>query len=415
MITNTYIQTHIEETKELLKRRKINIDVNEFVNICQKYGTKLKMLDDLRHRQKSIQDITKAKQNKEEIRKIKVEVNELFEKKEKIFQCLPNNLAEHTPDGNSDKDNKELRKVGLLPEFSFTPKTHDSIGSLLGILDLKRGAKVSGNGFYYWLGDGAILVNALYRLAEDMLITKGFELVLPPVFAKERTFYGTGYFPFAVKENYKIEGKDLYPIGTSEQTLVALHDNEILQSEDLPRCYTAYTPCFRIEAGSAGKKTRGAFRVHQFHKIEQIIFCEPKDSERWHQKCLENCEELMAKLCIPYRVVRVCVGDMGAPGFKKYDVEAWFPGYGEYRETHSDTNLTDFQAYRFNIKYQSNDGKKAYLHTISSTMATDRIVLAILENFQQEDGSVLIPKALWPYTYGKKVVKKEQWKQSRLE
>lgn len=405
MLDIAYIRSHVEETKQLIKKRGINLDVDKFVIICSEYSQKNAELERLRSEQRKTHDINLAKSLKEKISRLNIEVDSLLNIRDEMFYKFPNFLANDTPEGGDDSKNLEIRKIGVIKNWDFEPKTHEQIGEFLKILDLTRGAKVAGSGFYYWLGDGAILVNAIYRLAQDLLVAKGFNLVLPPIFAKKRTFFGTGYFPFCTDENYKIEGKDLYPIGTSEQTLVALHDSEKIDVSDLPKCYSALTPCFRVEAGSYGRDSRGAFRVHQFHKMEQIVFCSPEESENWHKKCLANIEEFMSLLELPYRVVRVCVGDMGAPGYKKYDVEAWFPGFGKYRETHSNTNLTDFQTYRFNIKLKSEFGQKIYPHTISSTMATDRIALSILENFQQEDGSVLIPKALWPYTYGKKILK----------
>ena len=194
----------------------------------------------------------------------------------------------------------------------------------------------------------------------------------------------------------------MYAIGTSEQTLLALHDSEILNSESLPLKYCAFTPCFRTEAGSYGRASKGAYRVHQFHKLEQIIFCDPSESEKYHEACLNNIEKLLSLLEIPYHIVRVCVGDMGAPGYKKYDVESWFPSFNGYRETHSNTNLLDFQTRRLNIRTNIN-GKKVFPHTISSTMATDRLVFALMENFQQQDGSIVLPAAV-ASIMGKKVI-----------
>ena len=230
------------------------------------------------------------------------------------------------------------------------------------------------------------------------LIKKGFTPMITPCLAKERTLYGTGYLPFFADQTYKLEREDLALIGTSEQTLVGYHADETLEAEKLPICYTAYSPCFRTEAGSYGKASRGIFRVHQFHKVEQIIFCKPEDSVNQHLFALENEEMLLQKLGLPYHVVDVCVGDMGAPGYRKYDIEAWFPGFNGYREVTSNTNLTEFQSRRLNIRYKGKDGSKGYVHTISATAATDRVAICILENYQQADGSVIIPEVLRPYT-----------------
>ena len=208
--------------------------------------------------------------------------------------------------------------------------------------------------------------------------------------------FGTGYLPFFADQTYKLDGEDLSLIGTSEQTLVGYHADEILPADQLPLKSTAYTPCFRTEAGSYGKATRGIHRVHQFHKVEQIIFCKPEESPQWHDHCQESAEYLAGELGLPYHVVNVCIGDMGAPGYKKYDIEAWFPGYNGYREITSNTNLTDFQSRRLNIRYKDENKKNQFVHTISSTAVTDRVVCAIMENYQQADGSVRIPDVLQP-------------------
>jgi len=266
------------------------------------------------------------------------------------------------------------------------------------VIDTKRGAKVAQSGFYFWKGQGAQLCNALFFWAQQELVKKGFTSFFTPCVAKENTLYGTGYLPFFADQTYQLDSEDLALIGTSEQVLVGYHADETLNAGELPLCYTAFTPCFRTEAGSYGKATRGIFRVHQFHKVEQIIFCLPEESEKYHQVCQENEEYLAQQLALPYRVVDVCVGDLGAPGYRKYDMEAWFAGFGKYREITSNTNLTDFQSRRLNIRFKGTDGAKGFVHTISATTVTDRWVIAIMENFQQEDGSVVVPEVLRPYT-----------------
>ncbi|NOY74313.1 MAG: serine--tRNA ligase [Kiritimatiellaeota bacterium] len=309
---------------------------------------------------------------------------------------LPNLLDPAVPDGDEDEDNLELRKEGAVPTFDFKPRDHQELGEILGIIDTQRGAKVAQSGFYYWRGKGAQLLNALFFWTQRELVNSGFTSFITPCVAKEKTLFGTGYLPFCADETYALEGHNLALIGTSEQTLVGYHADDTLPAADLPLRYCAFSACFRTEAGSYGKETRGIFRVHQFHKVEQIIFCEPEDSEKFHMECLENEERLLKSLEIPYRVVDVCVGDMGAPGYRKYDIEAYFAGYGGYREVTSNTNLTDFQARRLNIRYKDADGNKGLVHTISATAVTDRVAIAILENNQRGDGSVVIPEALRP-------------------
>ena len=314
------------------------------------------------------------------------------------LEWLPNFLDETVPDGRGDEDNAVLRHCGTRPEFDFEPLDHQALGDKLGIIDSERGAKVAQSGFYYWVGFGAQLANAMFFWAQQELIKRGFTPMLTPCLAKERTLFGTGYLPFFADQTYQVSGEDLALIGTSEQTLVAYHTDEILAASALPLQYTACSPCFRTEAGSYGREVRGIFRVHQFQKVEQIVFCLPQNSPACHERCQENEEFLLQQLGLPYRVVNVCVGDMGAPGYKKYDIEAWFAGHGGYREVTSNTNLTDFQARRLNIRFRSDDGRKGFVHTISATGVTDRVVCAILETFQQADGSVLVPKVLHPFT-----------------
>ena len=393
MIDLNYIKEHTEDAKILFKKRGCSVDVDEFLRVNSEFNEKKSKMDSLRCEQKS-SSIDRAKEIKKEISFLKEQVAFLEEKRNSMWLLMPNILAPDTPDGDSDEDNVEIKQYGKLPVFNFVPKAHDEIGKKLNILDLERGAKVSGSGFYYLVGDGAELALAIYYLAKKILSEDGFKFVMPPVLASQRTFLGTG--------NYKVEDQNLYAIGTSEQTLLAFHDSEILNHDSLPLKYCAFTPCFRTEAGSYGRASKGAYRVHQFHKLEQIVFCDPSESEKYHEACLNNIEKLLALLEIPYHIVRVCVGDMGAPGYKKYDVESWFPSFNAYRETHSNTNLLDFQTRRLNIRTNI-DGKKVFPHTISSTMATDRLVFSVMENFQQADGSVVLPSAI-ASIMGKKVI-----------
>jgi seryl-tRNA synthetase len=340
----------------------------------------------------------KVKEIKEELSGLEGKLGELQAKLDDMLSWLPNLLAEDVPMGDTDEENLELRKEGTLPEFGFKPKDHQELGEILDIIDTQRGAKVAQSGFYYWKGKGALLCQALFFWVQRELVGRGFSAFMTPCVAKEKTLFGTGYLPFFADQTYSLQGEDLALIGTSEQTLVGYHADEVLQSEQLPHCYTAFSPCFRTESGSYGKASRGIFRVHQFHKVEQIIFCLPEDSPKYHEFCLENEEYLLKQLGLPYRVVNVCVGDLGAPGYKKYDIEAWFAGFGGYREVTSNTNLTEFQSRRLNIRYKDNDGNRGFVHTISATAVTDRVAIAILENFQQEDGTVIIPEVLRPLT-----------------
>ncbi len=340
----------------------------------------------------------KVKLIKSELSGIESKLEPIRESLDRNLALMPNLLAPEVPDGSGDEDNREIRRWGEMPEFDFEPKDHQELAEKLDIIDTARGAKVAQSGFYYWKGKGARLCSALFFWAQNELAKKGFTQFMTPCLARQETLYGTGYLPFFADQTYSLEKEDLSLIGTSEQVLVGYHADEIIESADLPLRYSAFTPCFRTEAGSYGKETRGIYRVHQFHKVEQIVFCLPGESEKQQDFCQENEEDLARSLGIPYRVVDVCVGDLGAPGYRKYDIEGWFPGYGGYRELTSNTNLTDFQARRLKIRFKDEDGKKDFVHTISATAVTDRWAIAILELFQNKDGSVDVPEALRQYT-----------------
>lgn len=391
---------------ENCRRRGCDVDIDSLVALDAEYLQLVREVEDMRAERNRLSKLCKDDIGaRERVRQIKSEIGGREERLEVLrkrvqdnMALLPNFLAPDVPEGDSDEDNEELGTSGEKPEFSFTPRPHDELGELLGIIDTARGAKVAQSGFYYWKGKGALLAQALFFWAQQELVKRGFTLFMSPCVAREATLFGTGYLPFFADQTYGLAGEDLALIGTSEQTLVAYHADEILDPEVLPLNYAAFTPCFRTEAGSYGREARGIFRVHQFHKVEQITFCRPEESPACHERCLENEKALLDALGLPYRVVNVCIGDMGAPGYKKYDIETWFPGYGGYREVTSNTNLTDFQARRLGIRYQAADRQKVFVHTISATAVTDRVVCSIMENFQLQDGTVTVPEVLRPYT-----------------
>jgi len=406
MIDLKLIRENPDFIKANCERRGAKVDIDAILKIDAERKELLQKLEALRAERNQLSKECRDKpEAREKVKAIKEEMA-LLEPKEAEFDkalnekiaWLPNILDPAVPSGNTDADNKELRKVGTIPTFDFKPRDHQELGEILDIIDAKRGAKVAQSGFYYWKGKGAMLCQAMFAWTQAQLVGKGFTLFMTPCLAKEQTLFGTGYLPFFADQTYKLEKEDLALIGTSEQTLVSYHADETLEAATLPLRYTAFTPCFRTEKGSYGKATRGIFRVHQFHKVEQIIFCLPEDSVKQHLFCLENEEMLLQKLGLPYHVVDVCVGDMGAPGYRKYDVEAWFPGFGAYREVTSNTNLTDFQSRRLGIRFKDKDGNRGFVHTISATAVTDRVAISILENFQQKDGSVVVPEVLRPYT-----------------
>ncbi|QSH41303.1 serine--tRNA ligase [Lentisphaerota bacterium ZTH] len=406
MIDIKLLRDNPELIKKNCKRRGCDIDVDAIVGVDTEYRETVQKTEAMRAERnrlsKECRDNpdarVKVKELKEELSVLEERQKELSEKLDAMLAWMPNMLAEDVPLGDTDEDNEELRLEGTLPEFDFKPRDHQELGEILDIIDTQRGAKVAQSGFYYWKGKGAQLCNALFFWTQRELANRGFTSFFTPCAAKERTLFGTGYLPFFADQTYQLQGEDLALIGTSEQTLVGYHADETLDGEKLPLCYCSFSPCFRTEAGSYGKASRGIFRVHQFHKVEQIIFCRPEDSPKYHEFCLENEEHLLQQLGLPYRVVNVCVGDMGAPGYKKFDIEAWFAGFGSYREVTSNTNLTEFQSRRLNIRYKDTDGNRGFVHTISATAVTDRVAIAILENFQQADGTVIVPEVLRPLT-----------------
>lgn len=406
MIDIKILRENPDYVKKNAIRRGCDVNIDELYAQDKEYLALVREVEELRAKRNAMsKECQKNPEMREQVKAMKgiltdkeTRMEELKKAVEEKLTWLPNFLSDEVPDGESDADNVAVRFVGDKPEFPFEVRDHQAIGDILGIIDTTRGAKVAQSGFYYWVGAGAQLTQAMFFWAQQTLVKRGFKLFMSPCAAKAHTLFGTGYLPFFKDQTYDLANEDLALIGTSEQTLVGYHADEILDAATLPRCYTAYTPCFRTEAGSYGKESRGIFRVHQFHKVEQIVFCLPEDSPKYHEMCLENEEYLLQQLGIPYRVVNVCVGDMGAPGFKKYDIEAWYPGFGAYREVTSNTNLTEFQSRRLNIRYKDENGGRGFVHTISATGVTDRVVCAILENFQQADGSVIVPEVLRPFT-----------------
>jgi seryl-tRNA synthetase len=313
---------------------------------------------------------------------------------------VPNIPAESAPRGASEADNVVVKTVGEQARFDFTPLDHVALLEKNGWSDLPRVAKVAGSRSYALKGDGVLLEQSLLRFALDRLVERGFTPVSVPSFASEEAFIGTGHFPAARDQVYRIELDDKYLTGTSEVTLNALHSGEILSEADLPVRYAGISACFRREAGSAGKDVRGLIRVHQFNKVEQYIMCknDPEESEKWHQTLLEISEGILVDMEIPYRVVECCTGDMGLGKYKMFDLESWVPSEKLYRETHSCSNLHEWQARRADLRYRDAQGKVRYCHTLNNTaLATPRFLVPLLENHQQADGSVRIPAKLRPY------------------
>jgi seryl-tRNA synthetase len=329
---------------------------------------------------------------KEELQGLEQQLAAAEIRRKELLERVPNPPDEATPDGFTDDDAVEIRRWGDPPSFDFAVRDHLELAA--GGIDLERAAKVSGARFAYRSGDVALLELSLYRFALERLGTRGFVPVLPPVLVREEAMYGTGFFPTDEVNIYAVERDELYLVGTSEVPLAAMHGAEILDADELPLRYAGYSTCFRREAGAAGKDTRGMFRVHQFDKVEMFVFTRPEWSREEHDRLLEIEEELVRELELPYRVVNVAAGDLGASATKKYDIEAWFPSQERYREITSTSNTTDYQARRLEIRYRRDDKPLEPVHTLNGTAVTGRAMLAIIENFQDDDGSVSIPSSL---------------------
>jgi seryl-tRNA synthetase len=331
---------------------------------------------------------------KEELQALDQELTAAEERRKQLLDRVPNPPDEETPDGFTEEDAVEIRRWGEPPSFDFPARDHLDLAAVYGWIDLERAAKVSGSRFAYRIGDVALLELALYRFALDRLGARGFTPVLPPVLVREEAMYGTGFFPTDEVNIYAVERDDLYLVGTSEVPLAALHGGEIFDHDRLPLRYAGYSTCFRREAGAAGKDTRGMFRVHQFDKVEMFVFTQPEWSRDEHERLLDIEEELVQELELPYRVVNVAAGDLGASAAKKYDIEAWFPGQERYREITSTSNTTDYQARRLEVRVRREGKQLEPLHTLNGTAVTARVMLAIMENFQEQDGSISVPDAL---------------------
>jgi len=340
------------------------------------------------------EQLEQLRELKAELQRVEAEHEEAAQSRQELLDRVPNPPDPSVPDGAAEEDAVELRRVGEPPTFSFEPRDHLELAAAHGWIDLERAARVSGARFAYRVGEVALLELALYRFALDRLVGKGFVPVLPPVLVREEAMYGTGFLPTDEVNIYKIERDELYLTGTSEVALASFHMGEEL--DELPRRYAGYSTNFRRESGAAGKDTRGMFRVHQFDKVEMFVFTEPGSSAEEHDALLALEEELVQEVGLPYRVVNVAAGDLGASAAKKYDIEAWFPSQQRYREITSTSNTTDYQARRLGIRYRR-EGKLEPVHTLNGTAMTARWMIALLENFQDEGGSIAVPEVLTPF------------------
>lgn len=320
----------------------------------------------------------------------------------RLMLLVPNIPSEDTPIGRSDADNVEVRRVSAPTSFTFQPLDHIELGEALGLIDVARGVKVAGTRNYYLKGNGLHLHRAVQQLAVDLLDERGFTVMDVPLMVKEETLLGTGFFPLGREQTYHLADEGKWLVGTSEAALVSYYSGELVDVRE-PIRLAAVSNCFRREVGSSGRDVRGLYRVHQFAKVEQVVLCrgEAAESERMMQEITRNAEDLLAMLELPYRVVAVCTGDMGQKNYKQFDIETWMPSRQSYGETHSSSNLHDFQARRANIRYKDENGETRFCHTLNNTAAASpRILIPLLENHQREDGSIYIPPALRKYMNG---------------
>ena len=401
MLDPALLKNDLETLKLNISRRNLNVDIDFLINLNEERKKLRFEAEQKRSEQKEIgKEIATADDKSKEgllsqASSISNEVKALFEKvdqkDEEFFNNwvkIPNIISETSPDGKSDSDNLEIKKIGNIKEMN-NPRDHLEIASKLNLIDVEKASEVSGSRFAYLFGDLVKIEFNLVSWALNKLSDKGFTPTVPPVLVRENALYGTGFFPDDTEQVYEIPNDDLFLVGTSEVPLAALHTNEILNIKNLPLRYAGFSTCFRREAGTYGKDTTGIFRVHQFDKVEMFSFCDPVKSKEEHEFILSVEEELLQALEIPYRVVDVCAGDLGASAAKKFDIEAWIPSQNTYREVTSCSNTTDYQARRLNIRAKD-EGSTSVLHTLNGTaIAVGRILIALIENNQNTDGSVV--------------------------
>jgi seryl-tRNA synthetase len=421
MLDIAFIRQNPEVVRAAITNKRVDLDLDKLLAADKARRETIRELEAKRARKNEVaQRIPKAAKEErpllvEEGKKVKTEIERLepvLAEATKVFEDLmlrvPSIPRPEVPIGKGEEDNVEIRKVGVARSFAFAPKDHVELMTLHRMVNWDGPRKFAGGRSYALLGTAALLEVAVTRLAIDVLTARGMKLVIAPVMVKERAMTGTGFFPFGREEAYAITADELFLVGTSEVPLVSLHCDETLEHGQLPIRYAGMSQCFRREAGAHGKDTRGLYRVHQFTKIEQVVFCPPDESvaEKEHYGLLANAEAILAKLEIPYRVTIACTGEIGLGQTRKHEVESWMPSRGAYSETHSCSTLGDFQARRSNIRLRMPDGTLAWPYTLNNTaIASPRILIPLLENHQNADGSITLPKALVPYMNGLEVLK----------
>lgn len=414
MLDYKFIKDNLDAVKENIKNRNMTADADKVVELYDKRTALVTKQQDLQQQRnenakamkqklddaKRQELIQAGKKIKEDIAEVEKELSQIEIDLDTAARQIPNMIHPDAPIGKLDTENLEVKKVGTPRKFDFEPKDHVQLAEELDLLDFDRGTKVSGPKFYYLKNEAVFLEQALIQYALNILRKHGFEIFITPDIAREEILKGIGFNPRGNESNvYSIEGEGTCLVATAEITLGGYHSGEILDKAKLPLMYGGLSHCFRREAGAAGQFSKGLYRVHQFDKVEMFVYSTPEQSDELHHKLREIEEEIFTGLGLPFHVVDTCSGDLGAPAYRKWDLEAWMPGRngGEYGEVTSTSNCTDYQARRLNIKYKDDDGKNKYVHTLNGTaIAVGRAMLAILENYQNEDGSVTIPPALVP-------------------
>jgi len=435
MLDIKFIRENPDKVKEACRAKKEEVDIDRLVELDKKYLRLLQKTEELRRqlkegsrsfhklltagpnlddydeetKKKIINARARLEKPKKELKQSEEETRKVKKERDKLLLEVPNLPAPDVKFGQSELDNEIIRTWGKKTTFDFEPLDYLTLAESLDLIDVKRAGKVSGTRFGYLKNEAVLLEFALVDFALRTLIKEGFQPLVPPALISEDSMLSMGYLAHGgEEETYHLTRDRLYLTGTSEQSIGPMYKDEVLSEEELPKRYVAFSSCFRREAGSWGKDTKGIFRVHQFDKIEMFSFTTPQDSMKEHDYFLSLEEKLVRTLGIPYRVVKMCTSDLGNPATRKFDIECWIPSQGKYRETHSTSCCTDYQARRLNIKYKDKGGKKQLVHTVNGTaFAIGRTIIALIENFQQKDGSILIPKVLRPYIEGKKKITKE--------
>ena len=423
MLDLKFVRNNLQAVQEMMAKRGYDLDIASFETLDQQRRQRLTLMEELRHRRNQVSDeiaalkkrgedasslITEMKQVSEEIKEHEKELPGYEEELDRMLMLIPNFPHESVPVGANEKDNPVVRTWGEVRQMDFEPLPHWEIGERLGILDFGRAAKLAGARFSLSRGLGAQLERAWINfMLETHTREHGYTEVLPPFMVNEAAMTGTGQLPKFKADLFKVEGWDLYLIPTAEVPVTNIHREEILADDHLPIYYVSYTPCFRSEAGSYGKDTRGLIRQHQFNKVELVKFVRPDDSDEELEKLTRNAEEILRRLELPYRVVSLCTGDLGFSAAKTYDLEVWLPGQGLYREISSCSNFTDFQARRSAIRFRRKGSKGSeFVHTLNgSGLAVGRTLVAVLENYQQGDGTVIVPAPLRPFMGGVDIIR----------